>query len=58
VNEFEFLTALILFIWSAVLVWASCQLYRATRKLDRARETLERWTRMRKLFDEQNSKWQ
>jgi hypothetical protein len=57
-NEFEFPIVVILFIWSAVLVWASRALDKVARELDREREALSRWTRIRKVAERQNVKWQ
>lgn len=57
-SEFEFPVVVILFIWSAVLVWASRALHRAARELDTEREALSRWTRIRRIAERQNVKWQ
>jgi hypothetical protein len=57
-NEFEFPIVVILFIWSAVLVWASRAIHKAARELDRERESLLRWSRLRRVAEQQHYKWQ
>jgi hypothetical protein len=57
-NEFELPIVVILCIWSAVLVWASRALLVAARELDTEREALSRWTRIRRVAERQNVKWQ
>jgi hypothetical protein len=54
----EFPVVVILFIWSAVLLVNSWQLYRAARELDEERAALRRWSRLRKVCDSQQHKWQ
>jgi len=50
--------AVILFIWSAVLLWASWQVGVMLRTLAEERRELRRWRRLQGIFDSQRSKWQ
>jgi hypothetical protein len=52
------ITALILSIWSAALLWASWQIGRAIAQLARERREIKRWVRLKSVYDEQRSKWQ
>jgi hypothetical protein len=52
------IVAVILFIWSAVLVWASWQLGRVMRSLAQERRQLRKWKRWLELSQIQQSKWQ
>jgi len=48
----------ILFIWSAVLLWASWQIRSMLRILAEERRELRRWRRLQGIFDSQRAKWQ
>lgn len=52
------ITSVILFIWSAVLLWASIKIRRIIRALAEERRELRRWKRMQNLRERQNQKWQ
>jgi hypothetical protein len=61
VNALEHLAeiaALILLLWSAVLLWATWQLGRLAKELDTERQELRRWQRLEHLAKGQNVKWQ
>jgi len=48
--------ALILFVWSAVLLWASWQLRAAAREVAEQRRELRRWQRLSALHERQRWK--
>ena len=52
------IVAVIFFIWSAVLVWASWQVGRLLRLLAEERRELRRWKRLHALAKAQNVQWQ
>jgi cytochrome oxidase assembly protein ShyY1 len=52
------IVALILFAWSAALVWATWQLQRLAKKLDAERQAVRRWKRLHALAQRQNVQWQ
>lgn len=51
------IAAVILFVWSAVLLWASWQLGRIARLLAEERRELRRWKRLSELRDTQQREW-
>jgi hypothetical protein len=51
------ITAVILCLWSAVLVWASWQIGRALRILVNERRELRRWRRLARLHEQQRRPW-
>jgi hypothetical protein len=51
-------TAVILFIWSAALVWASWQIGCIIRGLAEERRELRRWKRLQSIYDKQRQGWQ
>jgi hypothetical protein len=51
------LCALILFVWSAVNIWASWSLSRIMRSLTEERRELRRWKRLSILRDRQQRDW-
>jgi hypothetical protein len=51
-------TAVILFIWSAALVWASWQIGCIIRKLVEERRELRRWKRLQELGVKQRQPWE
>jgi hypothetical protein len=57
-EEFLGVTAVILFLWSAILIWATWQLQKLARELDTEREELHRWKRLHALNQRQNTQWQ
>jgi hypothetical protein len=52
------IAAVILFIWSAVLAWASWQVGHLFRLLVEERRELRRWKRLHALAQRQNVQWQ
>jgi hypothetical protein len=52
------IAALILFLWSAVLLWATWRLRRLARELDTERQAVRRWKRLHALAQRQNVQWQ
>ena len=52
------ITALILFIWSAVLVWASWQIGVMVRSIANERRELCRWKRLASLATRQRQTWE
>jgi hypothetical protein len=52
------ITAVILCVWSAALIWASWRIGRMTRALARERREVRRWVRLKSVYDSQRSKWQ
>jgi len=52
------LVAVILFIWSAALVWASLQVAHMLRVLAEERRELRRWKRLQGIYDKQRQGWQ
>jgi hypothetical protein len=52
------IVALILFLWSAVLLWASWQVGHLFRLLAEERQELRRWKRLHALARRQNVQWQ
>ncbi len=52
------ITALILFIWSVVLLWATLRLGRLAKELDAERRAVRRWQRLHALAKAQNVQWQ
>jgi len=51
------IVAVILFIWSAALVWASWQVGHLFRLLAEERRELRRWQRLHALAQRQNVQW-
>jgi hypothetical protein len=51
------LCALVLFIWSAVNIWASWYLGKVIRSLAEERRELRRWKRLSILRDRQERDW-
>ena len=51
------ITAVILFIWSAVLVWASWQIGCMFRSLANERRELRRWKRLSRIYEKQREPW-
>jgi hypothetical protein len=61
VNVLEHLAgiaALILLLWSAVLLWATWQIRGVAKELDAERQALRRWQRLHVLAQRQNVQWQ
>jgi hypothetical protein len=52
------IVAVILFAWSAVLLWATWQLQRLAKDLDAERQAVRRWKRLHALARAQNVQWQ
>jgi CHASE3 domain sensor protein len=52
------ITALILLLWSAVLLWATWRLHRLAREVEAQRQALRRWQRLHALAQRQNVQWQ
>jgi hypothetical protein len=52
------IVAMILFIWSVALVWATWQLHRLAKELDAEERELRRWKRLHALAQRQNVRWQ
>ena len=52
------IAAVILFIWSVALVWATWQLQRLAKELDTERQAVRRWKRLHALARAQNVQWQ
>ena len=52
------IVALILFLWSAVLLWATWRLCLIMKELDAERQELRRWKRLHALARAQNVPWQ
>jgi CHASE3 domain sensor protein len=52
------IVAVILFVWSVVLLWATWQLIRLARELDAERQAMRRWRRLHALAQRQNVGWQ
>jgi hypothetical protein len=52
------IVAVVLFIWSAVLLWATWQLHRMIKALDAERRELRRFQRLAALGKRQNGQWQ
>lgn len=50
--------AVILFIWSGVLLWASWQIRCMLHILAQERRELRRWKRLQGIYDSQRAKWQ
>jgi len=50
--------AVILFIWSGVLLWGTLEVARMIRELGEERRELRRWKRLQGIYDSQRSKWQ
>jgi len=50
--------AVILFVWSGTLVWASWQISRMLRILAEERKELRRWKRLQGIYDKQRQGWQ
>ena len=51
------ITAVILFVWSAALLWATWRLVRALRTLAGEQRELRRWRRLRALGERQRQPW-
>ena len=49
--------AVILFVWSAALVWASWQVGHLLRILSEERRELRRWKRLQGIYDKQREPW-
>jgi hypothetical protein len=52
------IVALILFLWSAVLLWATWRLCLIMKELDTERQAMRRWMRLHALARAQNVQWQ
>jgi hypothetical protein len=52
------IVAVVLFIWSAVLLWATWQVHRMIKELDAERRELRRYERLARLAKRQNGQWQ
>jgi len=52
------IVAVILFIWSVALLWASWQVNRMLRILLEERKELRRWKRLQGIYNSQRAKWQ
>jgi hypothetical protein len=52
------IAALILFAWSAILLWATWRLCLVMKELDAERTALRRWQRLHALAQRQNVQWQ
>ena len=52
------IAAVILFIWTLVLFWATWQLQRLAKELDTERQAMRRWKRLHALARAQNVRWQ
>ena len=50
--------ALILFVWSLALVWATWQIRCMLRTLAEERRELRRWKRLQGIYDKQRQAWQ
>jgi len=50
--------AVILFIWTIVLLWASWQIRCMLRVLVEERRELRRWKRLQGIYDKQRQGWQ
>jgi hypothetical protein len=57
-DELQGIAAVILFIWSVALVWASWQLHRVAKALDAQERELRRSERLHTLAQRQNVQWQ
>jgi hypothetical protein len=52
------IAALILLLWSAVLLWATWRLHRLARAVEAQRQAVRRWQRLEHLAKGQNVQWQ
>jgi len=52
------IVAVILFIWSTALVWATWQIRCMLRTLAEERKELRRWKRLQGIYDKQREGWQ
>ena len=50
-------TAVILFLWSAALLWATWQVRRALARLANERRELHRWRRLSRIYAKQREPW-
>jgi hypothetical protein len=57
-NDLVLLLGLVFFVWSGVLVWGSWQVHVMTRELEREREELWRWARVKALREREGAKWE
>lgn len=57
-NHLSGILAVILFIWTTVLLWASWQIARMLRILAEERRELRRWKRLQGIYDKQREGWQ
>ena len=57
-DEFVGAAAVVLFIWTLVLFWATWQLQRLAKELDTERQAVRRWKRLHALAKAQNIQWQ
>ena len=51
------IVAVILFVWSAVLVWATWQIGVMVRSLAEERRELRRWKRLAAIYERQRQGW-